>query len=101
MRVGDPDGGEVLRSDVDALAVGLFKVVDFEEIAHKGFVGNDLWLIVHLDGLQMARGACFYLFIAWVCEYAAHETHGGVHYAFEAFEVVFDAPEAAGGEVCG
>ena len=33
-----PNGGEVLRADVDALAVDLLEVVDLEEIAHQGFV---------------------------------------------------------------
>lgn len=36
--VVEPNGGEVLRSDVDALAVGLLEVVDLEEIAHQSFV---------------------------------------------------------------
>ena len=30
--VVEPDGGEILGTDVDALAVGLFEVVDLEEI---------------------------------------------------------------------
>ena len=29
-----PNGGEVLRADVNALTVNLLKVMDFEEIAH-------------------------------------------------------------------
>ena len=32
--VVEPDGGEVLRSDVDALSICLFKVVDFKEITN-------------------------------------------------------------------
>ena len=32
--VVEPNGGEVLRSDVDSLTVNLLEVVDFKEIAH-------------------------------------------------------------------
>jgi hypothetical protein len=32
--VVEPNGGKVLRANVDALAVGLLKVVDFKEITY-------------------------------------------------------------------
>ena len=40
LSIVEPNGGKVLRSDVDTLAVSLLKVVDFKEIMHSGFIGN-------------------------------------------------------------
>ena len=94
--VVEPNGGEVLRPDVDALPVDLLEVMDFKEIAHQGLVGNLLGVVFHLDGLQMSRRACLDLLVARVFEFAAHEADDGLRHAFEAFEVIFHAPEATG-----
>ena len=93
--VVEPDGGEVLRPDVDALAVGLLEVVDLEEIAHQGLVGNLFGVVFHLDSLQMPRQAGLHLFVARIIEFAAHEADGRLRHALEALEVVLHAPEAS------
>ena len=91
----EPNGGEVLCADVDALTVDLLEVVDLKEIAHQGFVGNKCRVIIHFDGLQMPRGACLDLFVARIFEFASHEADGGLLHAFEALEVILHTPEAA------
>ena len=91
-----PNGGEVLRADVDALAVDLLEVVDFKEIAYQGFVGNLFGVVFHFDGLQMSRATCLDLFVARVLQVATHEADGGLRHALEAFEVILHAPEATG-----
>ena len=80
--VVEPNGGKVLRANVYTLAVGLFEVVDLEEIAHQGFVGNLLRVVFHLDGLQMPCGTCLDLLVTRIFKVAAHETDGGLAYAF-------------------
>ena len=92
--VVEPDSGEVLRPDVDALAIDLLKVVDFEEIAHQGFVGNDVGVIFHFDGFQMPSRSGFHLFVTRVFEFAAHESDDGLRHALEALEVILHAPKA-------
>ena len=64
----EPDAGEILRPDVDALSVGLLKVMDLEEVFDQGFVRDYGGIVIHANGLQMAREASFYLFIAGIVE---------------------------------
>ena len=92
--VVEPNGGEILRTNVDALAVGLLKVMDLEEIAYQGFVRNLLGVVCDFDGLQMSSGAGLHLFVAWVFHVAAHESDDSLCHAFEALEVILTAPEA-------
>ena len=92
--VVEPNGGKILCADVDALSVGLLKVVDFKEIAHQGFVGNHFGVVFHFDGFQMPGGARFHLFVTWVLDFAAHESDGGFRHAFEPLEVILHAPKA-------
>ena len=93
--VVEPNGGEVLRPDVDALAVGLLEVVDLEEIAHQGFVGNLFGVVSHFNGLQVPRGACLHLLVTRVFDFAAHESDDGLRNAFEPLEVILHAPKAS------
>ena len=92
--VVEPNGGEVLRPDVDALAVGLLEVVDLEEIAHQGFIGDLLGVVFHFDGFQVPRGAGLDLFVARIFKLAAHEADRRLYNALEALEVIFNAPKA-------
>ena len=93
--VVEPNGRKVLRPDVDALSVGLFKVVDLEELAHQSFVGNLFRVVFHFDGLQMPCGACLDLFVTRVFHVAAHESDDGLRNAFETLEVILHAPKAS------
>ena len=49
--VVEPNGGEVLRPDIDALSVDLLKVMDLKEIAYQGLVGNLFGVVGDFDGL--------------------------------------------------
>jgi len=93
--VVEPDGGEVLRPDVDALAVGLLEVVDLEEIAHQGFIGNLFGVVFHFYGFQMPRGAGLHLLVARIIDLAAHEADRRLRHALEALEVILHAPETS------
>ena len=83
--VVEPNGGKILRANVDALTIGLFEVVDFEEITHQGFVGNYFRVIFHFDSFQMPCGARLDLFVARVFQVAAHESDDGFCHALETF----------------
>lgn len=95
LRVGDPDGRQILRPNVDALPVGLLKVVDLEEITHQRLIGHDTRLIIDFDGLQMPRRPSLHLFVTWILDLAAHEPHRGVNHPLETLEVIFHAPKTS------
>ena len=86
LSIVEPNGGKILCADVDALSIGLLKVVDFKEIARQGFVGNHFGVVFHFDGFQMPLARVFHV--------AAHETDGGFRHAFEPLEVILHAPKA-------
>ncbi len=66
LSIVEPNGGKILCANINALSVGLLKIVDFKEIAHQGFVGNLLGVVFHFDGLQMPSHTRFHLLVTWV-----------------------------------
>ena len=91
--VVEPNGGEVLRANVNALTVGLLKVVDLKEITNQGFVGNLFRVVFHFDGLQMPCQARLDLFVTRIVDVSAHKADRRLRHALEALEVILHAPE--------
>ena len=76
--VVEPNGGKILCSNINALAVDLLKVMDFKEIAQQGFVSDQFRVVFHFDGFQMPCGSRFDLFVTRVLQVAAHESDDGL-----------------------
>ena len=92
------DGGAVLGADVGALAVELGEIVGFEEEYGEFFVGGLVGIEGDQDGLGVSGGSGADLLIGGIGGASAGVADGGLDDAGGFLEVVFGAPEAAGGE---
>ena len=95
LRRGVEDTGEVLRSDIGTLSVGLGEVVGFEEGLYHLFIGGLRRIEENFGRLQVSGLFLTDLLIGGVLHMTAHKSYSGCLYPLGLHEKVFGSPEAA------
>lgn len=93
------NAGQILRTDVRSLAVGLGKVVNFKKQFHQILVRSFQRIVNDFRRFEMARSISAHFFIAWMRDMPAHETYRAGNYARRLHKIKFGAPKTSAGKV--